>query len=99
MATVKIKKIGNLFNSKQGGAYMTLTGLPRIYAPDVMGIRMDISLLNEEENETQYGTCHPPHGWLDFSIEWGGLCPTIDASIQFWHTLIVEKHKWKSSQE
>lgn len=39
------------------------------------------------------GTCHPAHGYLKFEFKWGGVCPTIDAGIWKWHTLLVEEYE------
>lgn len=37
----------------------------------------------------RYLTTNPPHGFLDLNANDTGICPTIDASIHKWHTLLM----------
>lgn len=37
-----------------------------------------------------YATLHPPHGYLGPNCDFTDICPTIDANIMKWHTLILE---------
>lgn len=41
-------------------------------------------------SEGGVGTTHFPHGWLGFNYDFSGICPTINALINQWHTLIIE---------
>ena len=35
-------------------------------------------------------TFHLPHGYLKLRASDNGICPTIDATIHYWHTLLIE---------
>ena len=39
---------------------------------------------------TKYGTHHPKHGWMNNSADFSGIAPTIDSTIHYWHTLLIE---------
>lgn len=39
----------------------------------------------------EFYTYQPPHGYFVGAVKKNGICPTIDATIAFWHTLIIEK--------
>lgn len=45
------------------------------------------------------GTTHFPHGWLGAEADWGGCCPTIDASAYKIHTILIEVKKVEDSRE
>ena len=44
----------------------------------------------QEEPELIVGTTHFPHGWLGLNADFSGVMPTIDASIHYWRTLLIE---------
>ena len=49
--------------------------------------------LSKSSSCKEYGTTHPPHGWLGYNADFGGMCPTLDSGIWKHHTLLVEKEK------